>query len=60
MQKDYNYLKKKHNKYLIFKELLKILFKQQIIVEKEYLYIILVKLVNTLKNIIQKLKLQIL
>lgn len=27
MQKDYNYLKKKHNKYLIFKELLKILFK---------------------------------
>lgn len=60
MQKDYNYLKKKHNKYLIFKELLKILFKQQIIVEKEYLYIILVKLVNILKNIIQKLKLQIL
>lgn len=60
MQKDYNYLKKKHNKYLIFKELLKILFKQQIIVEKEYLYIILVKLVNILKNIIQTLKLQIL
>lgn len=52
MQKDYNFQKKKLIKYLIHKKLLKILFKLQIIVEKEYLHIILVKLEHILKDII--------